>query len=114
MKKIGIYNPDTNQTEWFDDGSVELAIARARQVSPIKSGFTHRRKWKSQSMGVHRLQVPEANAFLKANGITNAHHDPRTGELVMDRNWTQADRNRLLRAKGLMDGDAGYGDYAGK
>jgi hypothetical protein len=86
-----------NQSDVFNVPNVNNAI---NQANPLES----------QSIGVHRDQVAEFNAYYKENGIVGAGHKP-DGTLVME---SRQARNEVLKLRGCRDNDAGYGDYCGE
>ncbi len=64
----------------------------------------------SLGLSVHREQAAEFNALYKERGITGAHHEAN-GDCVIT---SKKARNQVLKARGMRDNDAGYGDHAGE
>jgi len=67
-------------------------------------------KWPicSESAGVHPDQIPEAMAHCESMGVPTSYTKDGRAILV-----SRSHRARHLKAVGLFDKDAGYGDYAG-
>lgn len=63
----------------------------------------------SVAAGCNSTQVNEFNEMYKQRGIVGAYHRP-DGACVFESN---AARNAVLRARGLYDRDASYGQFAG-
>ena len=67
------------------------------------------RERRSIAAGVPARQARQFNELYKKHGIS-AYHDMQTGDLVVE---SRRARNAVLKLRGLMDRDAGYGDWAG-
>lgn len=79
-------------------------------VPMVNNATTAARPQESLAMSCHRSQVGEYNAFCRDKQISGAHYKP-DGTCVLE---SRQARNKLLRARGLRDNDAGYGDHAGE
>jgi hypothetical protein len=92
------YDPETDQV-------VEVA-------EDIPRGTMGVAQWplESRSAGCMRAQVEEFNRDLEAAGITGARHK-ENGDLVIE---SRQARNQVLKHRGIIDQDGGYGDYVGK
>ena len=67
-------------------------------------------KWPiySDAAGVHPDQIPEAMAYCESVGVPTSYTKDGRAILV-----SRSHRAKHLKAVGLYDRDAGYGDYAG-
>jgi len=79
-------------------------------VPVVRQAITSGKPLESLAMSCHRSQVGEYNAFCCKHGITGAYYRS-DGTCVLE---SRQARNQLMKARGLHDNDAGYGDYAGK
>ena len=100
------YDHRQKKAVWYDPECDSPVKGGSKKVGP---GISEVRPWISQAAGCHRNQVTEFNGILQDKGIRNARYRP-DGALECT---TRAARNEVLRARGLRDQDAGYGDYAG-
>lgn len=104
MGKILRTNVFTGKREWTDfDNGITRYDAKTNKTYSTLGG-----EWVSQSGGCHPEQVTEFNEWYKSLGI-KAHHK-KNGDLVAIGN---ASRNAVLKARGIRDNDACYGQWAG-
>lgn len=74
-----------------------------------RSAICEKNPWVSTAAAVHADQVPRFNEELKNQKVAGAYYR-EDGKLVCT---SRAARNKVLQMRGMRDGDAGYGDYAG-
>lgn len=65
----------------------------------------------SQAAAIHVDQVEKFNQQLRDNKVSGAYYRRSDGNLVCE---SRSARNKVLKMRCLRDGDAGYGDYAGR
>ena len=90
-----------------DDGSV--LDDDGPQMSS-RSAICEKNPWVSTAAAVHADQVPRFNAELKERKVAGAIYRP-DGKLECT---SRKARNTVMKMRNMRDGDAGYGDYAGK
>lgn len=83
-------------------------MADKRNPRSTRSAICSKNPWKSNSMGVHPKDIPNAIEAVKKQGGRFGFDNK--GFVVAD---TQAGRNDALRFFGMGDRDAGYGDHTG-
>lgn len=76
--------------------------------SPMFTG-AYRNGLASIALGCNPSQVEDFNRELAEHGKTSRYRPDGTLMLA-----SRAERNELMRARGLHDNDAGYGDFAGQ
>lgn len=64
----------------------------------------------SEAMACHPDQVKEFNEFYKRNGVQGAEHLPNGDLHITSR---KNGRNQVMKLRGMVDKDGGYGDYTG-
>lgn len=64
----------------------------------------------SVDLGVHPKQIPAIQNLLERRGVTATQFDKGTGDCYIQ---NRKHRNDILKARGMRDQDAGYGDWAG-
>ncbi len=107
--KITINGQEVSEEEFQRRG----AEKRKRRGGVIEvPGASAKAKWpiESDAAGVHPDQVPEAIAHAASKGVPT-EFNPRTGNPIFR---SRKHRNEFLKAHGMRDRDAGYGDYAGQ
>jgi len=101
-------------------GGVEVSLADWRRGvrRPLRRKWrgsgpaianAYRRGWRSLGIACHPSQVDDYNRQIQALGISGAHY-LSDGTAEAD---SRSARNQLLKAAGIHDNDAGYGDHAG-
>jgi hypothetical protein len=75
-----------------------------------RAAICEKNPWVSTAGAVHADQVEKFNRELVDNKVRGAYYR-KDGNLVCT---SRGARNRVLKMRNLRDGDAGYGDYAGR
>lgn len=78
-------------------------------VPRIARGYGSASPLESLGAGCHPSQVEEFNAAYRKGGIVGAYHKP-DGTCVFE---SRKARNQVLKSRGMIDQDGGYGDYTG-
>jgi hypothetical protein len=88
--------------------SINIGKAQRARRQMVAGGH-HSSCWPkvSEALGVHPKQIPSMQAYLKKHGINAKFR--RDGKCVVG---SQAEQNRIMRARGMFNYDAGYGDVA--
>ncbi len=90
-----------------DDGEV---LGEYERQKSSRSAICEKNPWVSTAAAVHADQVPRFNEELKNQKVAGAYYRG-DGKLVCT---SRSARNKVLKMRGMRDGDAGYGDYAGQ
>ncbi len=89
--------PPSGSTDWLE----------SRRTAPTHIGTKN--PLKSMAAACHSSQAETFTKDYIAAGITGAYHEP-DGTAVFE---SQKARNAVLKLRGMVDRDAGYGDYSG-
>lgn len=108
MSKIWRRNLFTDEYEWVDvDTSNFVKVASRDERKEYSTLYCQPEV--STAAGCHSSQVEDFNNFYRERGITGAYHRP-DGACVFESNHA---RNQVLKARGMYDRDASYGQWAG-
>lgn len=78
-----------------------------RDGVPVLQTNDHWRKFKSDyGLGVHSSQAEEFNKQARDAGLTGVHYD----ETGVPHISSREQRKKLLKVRGVVDNDGGYGD----
>jgi len=64
----------------------------------------------SKAMGCHPSQAREFTEIYRKHGITDARHRESDGAFVYG---SRKGRAEVMKMRGMIDKDAGFGDFAG-
>lgn len=90
------------------DGSVATRCHAAELGAVVGTTKTHARV--SDNYGVNPRQVPELQRLLKSRGVRDTQFTETGACVVQDRTHG----NEMMKARGMKNLDAGYGDWNGK
>lgn len=94
----------------LEEAVVEDFTQRSAPRSRVHQTYTEARPLVSIAGGCHPSQAKAFNEIAKREGRAGVHYDETTGEATFA---SRAARNAELKRRNLLDGDAGYGDWAG-
>lgn len=99
-------NPATGRLEWEGEEP-----PNKKGYPAISSAYSDTRPLESQAMGCHPNQVADFNEKIQKRGgnLRSGHYNEKGNFVTTSR---QA-RNDELKARCMLDADAGYGDHAG-
>lgn len=90
------------------DGLVAQRCHAAESPAVLGTSKIHARE--SDGYGCHPNQVPELQRLLKSKGVRDTQFTQTGACVVQDR----AHGNEMMKARGMKNLDAGYGDWNGK
>ena len=75
-----------------------------------QTSMAYNRELRSRATSVHKDQAAEYNEWAQSHGISGVRWDDK-GDCYFS---SRGARNEVMRRRGLMDMDAGYGDHSGR
>jgi len=91
------------------DGRRANRCLQAELAAPVGTKKVWRRR--NVALGVNPKQIPRLQRLLKARGAGDTQFDKRTGDCMVE---NRTHYNQIMKARGMFNQDAGYGDWAGK